>query len=461
MPAAIVAVVLALTASAWWLCTRPVVPLARFADQNVLLVTIDTLRADALGCYGGRAATPVLDRLAAGGVRFDFAHAHAVVTLPSHASILTGEYPFTHGIRENSGYRLAPGRATLATRLRATGRAAGAFVGAVVLDARYGLNAGFDHYDDRLPVGHVPTAISMPERRGDEVVAAARRWIEAQSGPWFAWVHLYDPHAPYAPPSPYDTQYAGAPYFGEVAWVDHVLAPLLDEVRAGTRPTLVVVTSDHGEALGEHGEMTHGLFAYEPTLRVPLILAQVGGATGTSHGTVSSVPARHVDLVPTILDLVGAPAPGDLPGRSLVPALAGQDSSDRVSYFEAMSASLNRGWAPLGGVLAGREKFIDLPLPELYDLATDAGEQRNLADTARVTDRMYSDVAALLSPDQREELETMRQQMQERVEKERKRRAELNAAAEAALKAERGNAEGKAPGPTPVPATAKQPESRN
>ncbi len=349
----------------------------RTADQNVLLVTIDTLRADALGSYGGPAATPNLDRLAAAGIRFEFAHAHAVVTLPSHASILTGVYPFEHGIHDNSGYRLPDDSRTLAGMLRAKGFATGAFVAAFPLDSRFGLDAGFEVYDDRFGHAEGPSDFTIAERPAEAVVAVARNWIGSQRGRWFAWVHLFDPHAVYRPPPPFDARYAGSPYHGEVAYTDYALGPLLADAADGARPTLVVVTSDHGEGLGEHGERTHGLFAYEATLRVPLILAQLGraSASASDDGVVSAEPARHVDIVPSILDALSQAAPG-LPGRSLLdPAPAG---AEPLSYFEALSASLNRGWAPLRGVLAGRDKYIDLPLPELYDLQVDPAESDNL-----------------------------------------------------------------------------------
>ncbi len=411
---------LLLAAGGWlaWLSLSPrAAPFRHTPEQNVLLVTIDTWRADALGASGsGKVSTPNLDRLASLGTRFDFAHAHAVITLPSHASILTGLYPYQHGVRENAGFRLQPSTSTLATMLRKGGTATGAFVGSFALDSRFGLNAGFDNYDEHYGKSNVNAGFEMPERRGDAVVAAATHWIAQQKGRWFAWVHLFDPHAPYRPPPPFDREYADHRYYGEVAYTDSVLASLFDAARdASGRPTLVVVTGDHGEGLGDHGEMTHGLFAYEATLNVPLIVAQVdrstpawsgtaakgvaearrseaeaasfaGGVPETSvaqsssfAGQVSHTPARHVDIVPTILDALSLPLPGGLPGRTL---LSGSADSRGASYFEAVSASLNRGWAPLTGVLSGREKFISLPLPELYDLATDRQESNNLVDSA-------------------------------------------------------------------------------
>jgi arylsulfatase A-like enzyme/Flp pilus assembly protein TadD len=395
----------------------PQADLHPIASQNVLLITIDTLRADALGCYGGPAATPALDRLAAGGVRFDFAHAHAVVTLTSHASILTGTYPFQHGIRDNSGYRLKTDARTAATLLQGAGYHTAAFIGAFPLHSRFGLNQGFDRYDDRFGETGAPTEFVMPERPAATVVALARDWIAGRAGgpggsggSWFAWVHVFDPHAPYRPPAPFDAQYAGRPYYGEVAATDAALAPLLDELGAAPRPTLVIVTGDHGEGLGDHGELSHGLFVYEATLRIPLIVAEIGGTRSpqspqhnnslfarfaafafpdrAAGGEVSSVAARHVDILPTILDAVGQPPAADLPGRSLLPAAERRASAPaRTSYFEAMGAMLNRGWAPLSGVLADRDKFIDLPIPERYDLAADAGEAVNLAGRTPERDR--------------------------------------------------------------------------
>ena len=360
----------------------------RRPDQNLLLVTIDTLRADALGSYGGPARTPNLDALAARGTRFDFAHAHAVLTRPSHASILTGTYPYDNGVRDHSGYRLKPGMPTIASMLKEKGFATGAFVGGVPLERRFGLDGGFDVYDDRFGRTGNTSDFTLAERPAGEVVDAALTWIGGQPGRWFAWVHVFDPHAPYTPPPPFDTEYAGRPYYGEVAYVDKALGPLFEATAHSARQTVVVVTSDHGEGLGDHGELTHGLLAYETTLHVPLILAQLeAGSRKLEAGRVSHYPARHIDLVPTLLDAVGLTAPATLPGRSLLPGAARPPDADVSSYFEAMSAMLNRGWAPLQGVVAGHEKYVDLPKPELYDLASDPKEESNLVDDVRRADR--------------------------------------------------------------------------
>jgi Flp pilus assembly protein TadD len=413
VPAAI-AVVIVIGAVAAVLMTpgQPRADLRRIPGENVLLVTIDTLRADALGCYGGPAATPALDWLAAQGVRFEFAHAHAVLTLPSHASILTGQYPFQHGLRNNSGYRLPRDARTIATLLKHAGYATAAFVAGFPVHSRFGLNVGFDVYDDHFDEGLAPTVFNMPERPASVVVPLALNWIASGAAggqprpdargrgdrPWFVWVHLFDPHAPYRPPPPFDTRYASQPYYGEVAATDAALAPLLEDVHRSAKRTLVIVTGDHGEGLGDHGEQAHGVFAYESTLRVPLIVAQLGGGRARG-GEVSSVSVRHVDILPTILDAVGQPLPPGLPGRTLLPAGERDGTSaPRPTYFEAMSGMLDLGWAPLTGVVLGRDKFIDLPIVERYDLAGDAGERSNLAGRVPERDRVLAAALTAFKP---------------------------------------------------------------
>jgi arylsulfatase A-like enzyme/Tfp pilus assembly protein PilF len=375
------AAVAVIALAAWWTLGPRGFTLETDANRNVLLITIDTLRADALGSYGGGAATPHLDRLASEGARFSFAHSHAVVTLPSHASILSGRYPYEHGIRDNTGYRFDAARPTLATLLKAGGFATGAFIGGFPLDRRFGLNAGFDLYDDRLDPTSAADA-GERERRADAVVASAKAWIGGTTGKWLAWVHLYDPHTTYAPPQEWAARYPDAPYLGEVAWTDYALGPLLEILDTQPRKTLIIVTADHGEGLGDHGESTHGIFAYEPTLRVPLIIAEAGGSGrdgSAARGITIATPARHVDLLPTILEAVGLQGPPALSGVSLREVIASGRGDDRPSYFEAMTPAVTRGWAPLRGLISGGAKYIDLPIPELYDLSTDPGEATNLA----------------------------------------------------------------------------------
>jgi arylsulfatase A-like enzyme/Tfp pilus assembly protein PilF len=398
----------------FWFTRKPAPPpFVTTSDQNVLLITIDTLRADALGVYGGRAATPNLDRLAKDGIRFTFAHSHAVVTLPSHTSILTGRYPFEHGVRDNAGYRLADSATTLAEAARAKGFATGAFVGAFPLDRQFGLSQGFDEYDDAVGAASLSEFV-FPERRAEQVVAAARDWIGRQNRPWLAWVHVFDPHSPYSPPSPFSIEYAGHGYAGEVAYTDRALGPLIELARTASRPTTVVVTADHGEGLGDHGEPTHGVFAYESTLRVPLMVAQVGAHVTTSgRSFVSAASVRHIDIVPTIAGLVGLDMP-NLPGHSLLDAVRG--SEERDSYFEAMTPMLKRGWAPLRGVIAGREKYIELPVEELYDLASDPREAKNLlpasAGEGRTLAALLKGLGATMPGDQAEENAAVRARLQ-------------------------------------------------
>jgi arylsulfatase A-like enzyme/Flp pilus assembly protein TadD len=323
-----------------------------------------------------------MDRLASEGVRFERARAQNVVTLPSHANILSGRYPFDHGIHDNAGFRLPAGMETMATLLGRAGYRTGAFVSAFPLDSRFGLDRGFEVYDDRLGDPEGRNAFVMQERSGKHTVAAARAWLEAQGGhKTFLWVHLYEPHFPYEPPEPFASRFAADPYHGEVshtdALLDALLAPLVGgRPDQGTRPrTLTVLTADHGEGLGEHGEATHGIFAYETTLHVPLVLH----APGILRPRVVAAPVRHIDLLPTVLDALGLQAPKGLPGRSLLAAANGHELEPAPSYLEAMSPTLSRGWAPLSGLIDGRYKLIDLPIVELYDLEADPHELRNLA----------------------------------------------------------------------------------
>jgi arylsulfatase A-like enzyme/Flp pilus assembly protein TadD len=343
-------------------------------SRDVILVTIDTLRADAVGFDGNpRGTTPNLDRFAAEGRVFTRAHAHNVITLPSHTNILTGMLPYQHGVRENAGFRLSPKIPTAATRLKARGYTTGAFVGAYVLDSRFGLAHGFDVYDELYRHLDEQLDFDIQQARAEDVVKAALDWYTAQAGrPRFLWVHLYDPHAPYDPPSPYREKIPDDYYLGEVAYTDAALAPLLEAVRNVQPAPLLVVTGDHGEARGDHGELTHGVFCYEATLHIPLF-AWCPGIVAPGR---DDVPARHIDIVPTILDAIGEPRPAELTGQSLLGT--GRREAEEGSYFEALSAAFNRGWAPLRGLALHGNKYIDLPIPELYNLPTDPEEAKNL-----------------------------------------------------------------------------------
>lgn len=361
---------------------------------DVLLVTIDTLRVDRVGAYGGRAGlTPALDRLAAAGVRVEHAYTPAPLTLPAHASLLTGRLPPRHGARDNGIFRVDEATASLGSLLRAEGVATGAFVGSFVLDSRFGLAAGFDEYDDRYTAR--PGGPATAERRADEVVDAALTWIRARRASadrWFAWVHLYDPHAPYDPPPGGP---AGLdPYDGEVAYADRAVARLVDALGPGG-DRLVVVTSDHGESLGAHGEATHGIFAYDVTMRVPLVFVGFGGRPGS----VVQGPVSLVDVMPTMLEALGVAVPPDLDGRSLGASLvdperrAGAPVESRPIYLEALHGHLTRGWAPLTGIVSDGFKYIALPKAELYHLSADPLELNNVHDreparAGRLRDRL-------------------------------------------------------------------------
>jgi arylsulfatase A-like enzyme/Flp pilus assembly protein TadD len=367
-----------------WLILRttnglPALSQGAMKGHNVLLITIDTLRADRLGCYGStKGLTPNLDRLAAEGIRFDDVLAHVPMTLPAHASIFTSMYPTKHGVHDNGTFRLDTKLPTLTTVLKEAGYHTGAFIGAFVLDARFGLNHGFDVYDDYLGEKRVFLSFIEVERRAEAVIAPAERWIREEARePWFGWVHLFDPHAPYAAPPAFQSAYPNDRYGAEIAYVDDVIGSFIDRLLSSgdLNRTLVVVVGDHGESLGDHGERTHGTFAYNTTLRVPWILwSQEGIPAQVFTGIV-----RHVDIMPTVLDLLGVKQPDNVDGRSLRPYLNGEKRYvPPVSYFEALNVHLTRDWAPLRGIVDDGYKLIDLPIPELYDLERDREEKSNI-----------------------------------------------------------------------------------
>jgi tetratricopeptide (TPR) repeat protein len=321
--------------------------------------------------------------------------------LPSHASILTGLLPYEHGIRDNAGFTLPAEIPTLGTLLESSGYLTAAFVSAFPLDRRFGLGRGFGVYDDEYE-GFGGGAFIFAERPGEETISRARAWWEDHRGRRrFMWVHLFTPHFPYEPAEPFASEYGDAPYYGDVAMTDAQLAPLVEPILAAeSDSTLVIVTSDHGESLGEHGEATHGLFAYESTLKIPLLFF----APGLVEPGIDTRPAGHVDVLPSIFHLLGLATP-ECSGRSL---FAASPTENESLYFEALTAFFNRGWAPLHGRIEGSIKAIDLPVPELYDLAADPQERSNLAE--RRADELDSMLRALPAaarePGRRERLDS-------------------------------------------------------
>ena len=348
---------------------------------NVLLVTLDTTRADRLGAYGWQdAETPHLDALASRGTLFRQAYAHVPLTAPSHASLFTGLLPPGHGMRDNGTYVLDSRFAVLPERFRSAGYATAAVVSAFVLDRRFGLGRGFESYDDRLPGSDADRTGDPSERsvRAEATIDKAIAWLKrADSRPRFLWVHVYDPHFPYDAPEPFGSRHRDRPYDGEIAYMDAQVGRLLDAASAGARPWLRVVTADHGEGLGDHDELTHGYFVYRETQRVPLIVSLPGRVpSGREVGSI----VRSVDIAPTILELAGLPPLPDVDGRSLVPLLAGRASDEpRPAYLESFHPRIWWGAQELLALRTRKWLYVEAPRPELYDVDADPGERTNLA----------------------------------------------------------------------------------
>ncbi len=349
------------------------------AGHSVLLITLDTTRADHLGCYGdARARTPALDGLASGGVRFARVYAPAPLTLPSHGSLMTGLYPATHGVR-NNGHVLAPKWRTLAEVLKGRSFDTAAFVSSFSVDSRFGLGRGFDVYDDTFDP-QSPLKGANAERRAEATFARFARWLEGRTGrPFFAWLHYYDPHLPYDPPSPYKEASADRPYDGEIAYMDHYVGEALRALEArGLRDkTLVVVAGDHGEGLGDKVETGHGIFLYEETLRVPLIFHDPA-----AFPKPLAVPGavRLVDVGPTILETLGLGGEAAaMDGSSLIPWIRDPARPGLDGLVETFYPRENFGWSELVGLVSGPWKYIQAPRPELYDLDRDPGETADLS----------------------------------------------------------------------------------
>ena len=342
---------------------------------NVLVVTIDTLRADYVGVTAKHAtSTPTLDRLAAEGTLFENAAATVPLTLPSHASMFTGQYPPHHGVRHNSIHRVASDGETMAERFQAAGYATGAFVAAAVLAGEFGLDQGFDEYHDKMS-DRLSGAGGFPQRSATEVTDDALDFLARTQRPFLLWVHYYDVHARYEPPEPFASQHESDPYAGEVAYVDQQLGRLVDALRASGRydDTVVIVTSDHGEGLGEHGERTHSYLIYESTMHVPLILRGPGVPAGKRVADVVS----NASVGPTALALAGLPALARADVGALTPQLRGEAGAG-WAYSESIAGQLDHGWAPIHAIRSHGEKFIHAPQPELFDLRNDPGELDNL-----------------------------------------------------------------------------------
>jgi len=345
-------------------------------SANVLLITIDTLRPDRLSCYSHEhLQTPHIDRLAERGVVFTRAFAQTPMTLPSHATILLGTTPLYHGVHDNSNFIVREEFLTLAELFKSKGYSTGAFVGAFPLDSRFGLTQGFDVYDDHYGYKGAQE-FTYVERRAEVVVERALEWLKGQREPWFLWIHCFDPHQRYDPPEPFRTQYQEQSYDGEVAYVDFALGKVFDHLEKNDSfdDTVVIFTGDHGESLGEHGEPTHGYFAYNSTIWIPLIITGPGIKAGRIEQHVC-----HSDIYPTVCDILGIEKPSFLQGVTLFPSLKGKGLPQRTIYFESLYPHYSRGWAPLRGYIEVSQKYIQSPIPELYDLEKDFSESENLA----------------------------------------------------------------------------------
>jgi arylsulfatase A-like enzyme/Tfp pilus assembly protein PilF len=373
---------------------------------NVVLITIDTLRADHVGCYGYKQIkTPNMDGLAADGARFERAFAVVPVTLPSHSSILTSTYPMFSGMHDFSANKLSPLQPTLASVLKQSGYETGAVVAAAVLDSRFGLNQGFDFYYDHFDFNRLDEAnLDEMQRPGNVVADVALDWLAKNSQKkFFLWMHLYDPHFPYHLAEPYSREYAGRPYDGEIAFADEQVGRLLQCLKAKGiyKNTLIVLCGDHGESLGEHGEKTHGFFIYNSTMRVPLIIyLPEHHLPQNAAAQVVGDSVSLVDLMPTILGAVGVGVPSQVQGRSLLPELQDHDdpsARDRVLYGETFLPRIHFNWSELRGSENTKYHFIDAPRPELYDLTKDPGEVHNLfTDKSAVGEEMRAKLNGMI-----------------------------------------------------------------
>jgi arylsulfatase A-like enzyme/Flp pilus assembly protein TadD len=369
------------------------------AAPNVVVITIDTTRADHLGCYGYKQIhTPNMDALAADGYRFERAYTPVPVTLPSHTVIFTGTYPTRNGIHDFGANKLNATQPTLASVLKEKGYATGAVVASAVLDSRFGLNRGFDFYYDHFDFNRLDESnLDEMERPGNVVADIALDWLSKNSSKkFFLWMHLYDPHYPYRPPAPYSQEYKDHPYDGEIAFADEQAGRVIRYLKEKGlyKNTIIVLSGDHGESLGEHGEKTHGFFIYDATLHIPLILH----LPGEQHAKAVKDLVSTADLMPTILHALNIDVPSDVQGRNLLPLLTkGEEEPARALYAETFLPRLHFNWSELRSAQTENYHFIDAPKPELYDLSKDPGETRNLfAEKKAVGEEMRAKLADLI-----------------------------------------------------------------
>jgi len=364
----------------------PKSPLSRLKgaeDFNYIIISVDTLRADRIGCYGfSGVKTPTMDMFASRGVKFEKCFSQTPLTLPSHTSLLTGTYPTFHGVRDNGGFLVPQEMNTLAELMQQNGYQTSAFVAAYVLDSKWGLDQGFDHYFDNFDLSKYKTiSLGHVQRPGNEVLDEVIPWLEEHKQQrFFTWIHLYDPHTPYDPPSPYDEMYPKKPYIGEIAYTDSQIARLWQylEKNGLVNNTILVFTSDHGESLGEHQEMAHGFFIYQAGVHVPLIFVT---PFEHLHGLSRSSVVSLVDIMPTILELSGVPVPDQVQGKSLLPMFFSESNSEYFSYSETYYPRFHYGWSELKSYQNERFKLIVAPKLELYDLSSDPGELNNIVDS--------------------------------------------------------------------------------
>lgn len=375
--------------------------ISRLRPLNVVVVTVDTLRPDHLGCYGyANIETPAMDGIAKRGVLFENAVAQTPLTPPSHASIFTGQNPNVHKVRNTGGFVLQSSSHPLARILHEQGWDTAAFIGSAVLKKLFGFNNGFDVYDDEMPrPGKRNEFREDPERKASVVVDRAIDWLSKRSSdkPFFLWVHIYDPHIPYNPPAEFAGKYKTRPYDGEIAYSDQQLARLFDSVASKSSPdkTVIAVLSDHGESLGEHGELTHGVFIYDSTLRIAFMMA----GPGIPSGLRVKQQARSIDFLPTLLEVMGGRAAGYVQGLSLVPTFSGKSVATDIAYAETLYPKMNMNWSELRAIRTNRWKYIRAPHSELYDLNSDPREMKNVVqEHGPEAEKFEAQVKNLISP---------------------------------------------------------------